>query len=103
MIECHDLPTAVIKTGVLYKIVGNSFDSGSSISQIVVFDKETTLKDGTFGTTKYIQISSSVLAEIPPHNSKLTIDGVNYKVLNPRQCDSPAFVTFWESEIQRTS
>lgn len=103
MIECHDLPTAKVFAGTLFRIAGNSFDAGTAVSKIVMFDKKMTLTGGTFGIIRCMQISSSVLPAIPLHNSMLRIDGTDYKILNPQRHDNPAFVTFWESEIQRTT
>jgi len=103
MIECHDLPTAKVFAGTLFRIAGNSFDAGTEVSKIVMFDKKMTLASGTFGIIRCIQISSSILAAIPLPNSKLTIGNEDYKIINPQRHDNPAFVTFWESEIQRTT
>ena len=102
MLEVHDLPTAEVYSGTIQQMSGNTYGSAVNLSKIVVFDR--TMKLGGVPSIKrFAQISSSILATIPRHNSRITIGGVVYKLLDPTRRANPGFVTFWESEIQKTS
>lgn len=100
MLNCHDLPTAEVYTATIQQISGNTYGSAVNLSKVVMYDRNMNI-DGVPSITRYIQISSSILATIPKHNSLITINSTKYKMINPRRCANPAFVTFWESEIQK--
>lgn len=101
MLEVHDLPTAEVYTATYYTYTSGVRDSGETLQKVVMYDLKTMLESGVPGVKRYVQISSTILADIPRHNDEITIDSVNYKILNPTRCANPAFVTFWESELKR--
>jgi len=103
MVEIHNLPTAEVYSATLYTIVNNSFDAGVALAKVVMFDRNLKLENGSFGIKRFVQISSNILTTIPAHNSKITIDTIDYIILAPIRRANPGFTTFWESEIKKTS
>lgn len=101
MLEVHKLPTAEVFTATLKEMHAGSYGADQSLSAVVMYEMNTDL-GGVPSVKNFIQISSSVKADKPAHNSIITIANVSYKLINPITRKNPGFVTFYESEIQKT-
>jgi len=100
MLECHNLPTAETYSATYYTFLSNSRSAGTTINNVVMYDKNTMLQSGVFGVIRYCQISTNTVTTVK-HNDEITINNISYKLINPTRCANPAFVTFWESELKR--
>ena len=102
MIECYSLPTAKPYTVTAqYERMGtNKYEVAVTLANVVAYQNNGRLDGDRLGIKFKVQISTSLLADKPGFNDKITIDGQAYKLIDPVLKKNPAFVPFWEAEIK---
>ena len=100
MLEVHDLPSCIPVPATYYPYVGNIKQAGQDLERIVFYEKKGMLEGGMLGISYNVQISASILPDIPKHNDVLEINGKQYKIINPQIKESIVFYKFFQMEVK---
>ncbi|GAB4146835.1 MAG: hypothetical protein OHK0017_07800 [Patescibacteria group bacterium] len=102
MVECYSLPTAkpYLVTARLVRYIDGVKQVPITLKNVVFYEQEGRLENELIGITSKVQISQSILPEIPGLNDIIIICNTQYKFINPTLKRNPAFRSFWQSEVK---